>query len=253
MMRLQDKVAIITGAGGGIGGMMARMFAAEGAAVVVGEINEESGSKVVEDIQAAGGQAILALCDVSQPIQVKHMFDDAEGTFGKVDVLVNNAMSSGESILANDWEVVEVGFRGTYLCTEAAIEKMKKIGGGSIVSISSVNALGGFGPVPIYGGVKAGVIGMMRTYAISQGKHQIRFNCICPGTVVTEIWNDLIEREPGILERISSFYPMGKLGKPEDIAQAAIYLASDESQYTNGGVMVVDGGVTAGVNHFLDE
>lgn len=249
-MRLKDKVAVVTGAGRGIGKATALRFAEEGAAVIVDDIVPERGQAVADEILAKGGHARFCLCDVSKADQIKQMFDEAEATFGKVNVLVNNAIPETKAVMGDDWRVVEVGFRGTYLCTLEAIEKMKKIGGGSVITVSSVNALAGFGDIPIYAGVKAGVIGMMRTFALSYGKYQIRFNAICPGTIVTEIWGPMIEAEPGILERLKNLYPMGRLGKPSDIANAALFLASDESEFATGSVFIIDGGITTGLKGF---
>ncbi|MBI2194507.1 MAG: SDR family oxidoreductase [Planctomycetes bacterium] len=250
MTRLQGKVAVVTGGGRGIGKATAMLFAEEGAAVVVDDIVAERARAVAAEIEAKGGTARAAACDVSKRDQVKVMLDEAEAAFGQVNILVNNAIPETQAVMSDDWRVVEVGLGGTYFCTLEAIEKMKKAGGGSVVSISSVNALAGFGDIPIYAGVKAGVIGMMRTFALSYGKHQIRFNTICPGTVVTEIWGPMIEKEPGILDRLRKLYPMGKLGKPLDIARAALFLASDESDYATGGVFIIDGGITTGLMGF---
>ena len=252
-MRLEGKVAVITGAGRGIAKGIAELFATEGAAVVVDDVVDEKGLEVVAGIEAAGGKAIYVNCDVSQKGQVKGMFDEAERTFGKVDVLVNSAIPGPDEILDDGWRTVEVSFRGTYLCTLEAIERMKKVGGGSVISLSSVNAFAAFGDVPIYAGVKAAIIGMMRTFAVSQGKHQIRFNAICPGSIVTEAWSRLLKKEPEIFERIAKLYPMGKLGEPIDVAYAAVYLASDESRFSTGSVFVIDGGLTAGIQDFHGE
>jgi len=133
---------------------------------------------------------------------------------------------------------------------------MKTMRRGSIVNISSVNGLMGFGNTHVYSGVKAGIIGLSRSLSGEVGKFGVRINCICPGTIVTEIWQPLIEQDPGIVDRLKAMYPLRRLGKPEDIANAALFLASDESSFATGAVLVIDGGVTAvhlGFPAFQDE
>ncbi len=245
-MRLRDKVAIVTGAGSGIGRATAIRFAQEGAKVVVDDVNEAGGQATVDRIQAAGGEAIFVRADVSNAADVERLFAAGCEAFGKVNVLVNCAICGTDDVAQNRWEPnVNVGLLGVWLCIQAAIEEMKRIGGGSIVNISSVNALMGFGNEHVYSGVKAGIIGMSRSLAGEVGQFGIRINCICPGTIVTEIWQPIIERDPGVLDRLVKLYPIGRLGKPEDIANAALFLASDESSFATGAVFVIDGGITA--------
>jgi NAD(P)-dependent dehydrogenase (short-subunit alcohol dehydrogenase family) len=141
---------------------------------------------------------------------------------------------------------VAVGFHGAWLCMQAAIPEMRRAGGGSIVNIASVNALMAFSTEHVYSGVKAGIIGMSRSLACEVGRAGIRVNCICPGTIVTEIWQPQIDADPGLLDRLVKLYPIGRLGKPEDIANAALFLASDEASFVTGSVFVIDGGITAG-------
>lgn len=246
-MRLRDKVAIVTGAGSGIGRAIAVRFAQEGARVVVDDVNAEGGEATVARIREAGGEAHFVAASVASAKEVDRLVSTAVAEYGGVHVLVNNALCSGKAVLDNEWEpIVEVAFRGTWLCTQAAIPAMTAAGGGSIVNISSVNGLMGFSTEHVYSGVKAGILGMSRSLACEVGKAGIRVNCICPGTIVTEIWQPQIDADPELLDRLAKLYPIGRLGKPEDIAHAALYLASDEASFVTGAVFVIDGGITAG-------
>jgi NAD(P)-dependent dehydrogenase (short-subunit alcohol dehydrogenase family) len=245
-MRLEDKVAIVTGAGSGIGRAIARCFAREGAAVVADDVNDDSGQATVDGIASEGGRAVYRHGDVSDETNVKELVETAHAEFGALDVLVNNAICGEPAVAANDWDaIVGVGLRGAWLTMQAAIPLMER-GGGSIVNISSVNALAAFGSEHVYSGVKAGIIGLTRSLACQVGRHGIRINCICPGTILTEVWRSQIEREPDLMDRLARLYPLGRVGKPDDVAAAALYLASEESSFVTGSVLVVDGGLTAG-------
>jgi NAD(P)-dependent dehydrogenase (short-subunit alcohol dehydrogenase family) len=256
-MRLANKVAIVTGAGSGIGRATAVRFAAEGARVVVNDINSAGGQETARRIKEAGGQSVFVRADVADSAAVAKLVEAAADTYGGPEVLVNVAICSRDSIAENEWSPnIEVGLHGTWLCTQAVLPKMKARGQGSIVNISSVNALMGFGNTHVYSGVKAGIIGLSRSLCGEVGKFGVRINCICPGTIVTEIWQPLIEQDPGIVDRLKALYPLRRLGKPEDIASAALFLASDESSFATGAVFVIDGGVTAvhlGFPAFQDE
>jgi NAD(P)-dependent dehydrogenase (short-subunit alcohol dehydrogenase family) len=245
-MRLANKVAIITGAGSGIGRATAIRFAAEGARVVVNDINAPGGEETVRKIKEAGGNSLFVQADVADSTAVTSMVEAAAEAYDSPEILVNVAICSRDSIAANEWTPnVEVGLHGTWLCTQAVLPRMKAAGRGSIVNVSSVNALMGFGNTHVYSGVKAGIIGLSRSLCGEVGKFGIRINCICPGTIVTEIWQPLMEEDPGLVDRLRALYPLRRLGKPEDVANAALFLASDESSFATGAVFVIDGGVTA--------
>lgn len=246
LMRLANKVAIVTGAGSGIGRATAIRFATEGARIVVDDVNDAGGQETVRRIQDTGGQALFVHADISQEKEIAKMIETTVNIYGSLNILANVAICSQETILQNQWEPnIEVGLHGTWLCMQAAIREMRKIGGGSIVNISSVNALMGFANSHVYSGVKAGIIGMSRSLCGEVGKYGIRINCICPGTILTEIWQPIMKKEPALMDRLKALYPLGRLGRPEDIANAALFLASDESSFATGAVFVIDGGITA--------
>jgi len=246
-MRLAGKTAIVTGAGSGIGRAIAVRFAAEGAQVIVDDLNAAGGQATLETIARSGGRAWFCRADVSSEEQVRLLMQAALTHTGRLDILVNSAICSAEAVASNDWNAnVSVGLHGAWLTMQAAIPVMEQAGGGSIVNISSVNAMAGFGDEHVYSGVKAGIIGMSRSLACQVGRQGIRVNCICPGTIATEIWQIYLDRDPGVLDRLAKLYPLGRVGRPEDVAAAAVYLASDDASFVTGTSLVVDGGVTAG-------
>jgi 3-oxoacyl-[acyl-carrier protein] reductase len=245
-MRLANRVAIVTGAARGIGRAIAIRLASEGCSVVVDDIDAIGGADTAKTITDKGGRSLFVPADVSNEQDVQHLVATTEKTFGTPTILVNSAICGLPAIVGNEIEPnVEVVLRGAWQCMQAVAPGMKAAGGGSIINISSVNAFMGFGRAHIYSGIKAAVIGMSRSMCTELGADNIRINCICPGTVLTEIWQERIEKDPGIVDRLARLYPLGRLGKPEEIANAALFLASDESSFMTGSVMVVDGGVTA--------
>jgi len=250
-MRLQGKVAIVTGAARGIGKGIAKRFAQEGAKVVVNDINDVGGQQTVSEIQQAGGTAIYCHADVAEEEQVRAMMETPVATFGKLDILVCNAVCATPDILADNLEAnLRVNVQGTYLCCRHAIPAMKAAGGGSIVIISSVNALMGMQGIHAYSASKAALIGMARSFAVWYGRDHIRVNVICPGTIQTEIWEPILREKPHIWDEMVRWYPLGRLGTVDDVANMALFLASDESSFVTGAIFVVDGGLTAGLLGF---
>lgn len=248
---LAGKVALITGGARGIGRAVAERFLREGAQVMIDDVDDEAGRTTVAELAAQGGRVLYVHGDVSQAGQVAAMIQEVERTFGPVDILVNNALPASRHVVENDWDpVIDVCLKGPWLCMQAVLPGMIERGGGTIVNISSVNALAGFGGEHVYSAAKAGLIGMSRSMAVRYGGKGVRINVICPGTIVTDVWTLMLEREPDLHERLQQLYPIGRLGRPDDIAGAALYLAGSDSGFTTGSVMVVDGGVTAGHTAF---
>ena len=255
-MRLQDKVTIITGGGGGMGRVAAQLFAAEGARVVVAEYGEAAGQKTVELVTKAGGQATFVRADVSQEGDARAMVDHALATYGRVDCLYNNAGIMPEkdhSVTDTDvdtWDaVMAVNVRGVYLGCKYAIPAMIDAGGGSIINIASfVAILGCSVPQDAYTASKGAVLSLTRSLAVQFGPKGIRTNAICPGPVETPLLMDWLVKDEEAKRIRLARNPTGRFGKPEEIVHMAVYLASDESRWTNGASLVVDGGIT--VNYF---
>jgi meso-butanediol dehydrogenase/(S,S)-butanediol dehydrogenase/diacetyl reductase len=250
-MRLRDRLALVTGAGSGIGRAIATRVAREGATVVVADLNADGGRGTVAEIEQLGGQALFVSVDVASGEQTQRMVREAVEAFGRIDVLVNNAaIGGGDDILATDeqtWDrVLSVVLKSVFLCTRAVLPGMLEQGRGSIVNIASVNGMYGLGE-EAYSAAKAGVINLSQNLAIRYGGGGVRCNVLCPGTVRTPIWRDRVERRPDIFEHLADWYPVGRVGEPEDIAAAAVFLASDEAAFINGAVLPVDGGLTAGL------
>jgi NAD(P)-dependent dehydrogenase (short-subunit alcohol dehydrogenase family) len=251
MGRLENKVALITGAGGGIGSTSALRFAQEGAAVVVNDTDEARATRLVDQIRQQGGQALLAIADISSSRAVRAMLEATEQKFGGLDILVNNAFRSVNDrtitqVDEEDWDAtIAVTLKGPFLCTKYAIPLMQARGGGSIVSISSVNALFGVGETA-YTAAKGGLISMMRLVAAEYGRDQIRSNVICPATIATNVCLDHWKQHPRGFEKLKEMYALGRIGQPEEVANYALFLASDEASFITGSVQVIDGGLLAG-------
>jgi NAD(P)-dependent dehydrogenase (short-subunit alcohol dehydrogenase family) len=249
--RLVSKVAVITGAAGGIGSQMAALFAAEGAAVVLADIADETGRRLAREITAAGARAAYIHADVANSAEVAELMTRTETLFGGLDVLVNNAINiSGDTSITEVREdvfdqTIAVCLKGPFLCTRHAIPLMKKRKSSSIVTISSVNALFGFGETA-YTAAKGGLISMMRLVAAEYGEWNIRSNVICPGTIDTPTSIKYWKKYPAGYARLLEMYPLGRIGQPSEVAQYALFLASEESAFVNGSVCVIDGGLLAG-------
>lgn len=250
-LRLLDKVAVITGAGGGIGSEMARLFAAEGASVVASDIRAAPVTAVAEGIVAHGGKAIAVEADITSAADVDRLFERTAEAFGGLDILVNNATYHADDTTIVDlaeqaWDrTIDVNLKGPFLCTRRALPMMKARGGGSVVSLSSVNALFGVN-LTAYTAAKGGLISMMRLVAAEYGAWNIRSNIICPGTIETQTAMDYWQRYPEEFAKLKAMYPLGRIGQPREVAGYALFLASDESRFVTGAVHVVDGGLLAG-------
>src|SRR5664279_5053958 len=255
-MRLTDKVAIITGGGGGMGRVAASLFAAEGAKIVVAEFSEAAGAETVELVRAAGGEASFVTVDVSKEADAKAMVDHAVATYGRLDCLYNNAgimPEADHSVIDTDvhtWDkVMAVNVRGVYLGCKYAIPAMEASGGGSIINIASfVAILGCSVPQDAYTASKGAVLSLTRSLAVQFGPVGIRTNAICPGPIETPLLMDWLLKDEAAKNLRLGRNPTGRFGKPEEIVHMGVYLASDESRFTNGASLVIDGGIT--VNYF---
>ena len=243
-MRLKDKVAIVTGAGRGIGLVTAQTFAREGAKVVLCDLDLPEVEAAAAEISKSGGQALAVQANTAKTASVQELLAKVVAHFGRVDILVNNAGIIRDKQLLKMEEadfdsVIEVNLKGVYLCTRAVAEVMAAQGGGVILNASSVVALyGNFGQTN-YVASKAGVIGMTKVWARELGRKGIRVNAVAPGFIETRMTEGIPEK---VIEKIIEKVPLGRMGKPQDIANAYLWLASDESSYVNGHVLSVDGG-----------
>jgi meso-butanediol dehydrogenase/(S,S)-butanediol dehydrogenase/diacetyl reductase len=249
-VRFRDRTVIVTGGGSGIGRVMAERFAAEGAAVVVADVAGERARDVAAEIEAVGGTAFATQTDVSVASEVDDMVAAAEEASGRVDVLVNNAaIEGGDDILRIENEMwdrdLAVVLKSAFLCSKAVLPGMIERRRGAIVNIASVNALAFFANES-YSAAKAGMISLTLSTAVRYGRHGIRANAVAPGTIRTPIWQERIDKEPQIFERLVKWYPLGRVGEPEDVAHAVLFLASDDASWITGTVVRVDGGLLAG-------
>ncbi len=255
-MRLTDKVCIITGAGSGMGRVAAKMFAAEGARVVVAEYDEAAGAETVRLVREAGGEASFVRADVSNEDDARGMVQHAVATYGGVDCLYNNAGIMPEpdhSVIDTDvatWDrVMAVNVRGVFLGCKHAIPPMVERGTGSIVNVSSfVALLGCSNPQDAYTASKGAVLALTRSLAVQFAPKGVRTNAILPGPVETPLLMDWLVKDEEAKRIRLARNPTGRFGKPEEIVSMAVYLASDESRWTNGAALVVDGGIS--VNYF---
>lgn len=252
-MRLKNKVAIITGASSGIGVGIADVFAEEGARVVCVARREADGQAVAEAIRQRGGQAVFIRCDVSKEEDVVAMTRQVIDQFGRIDVLVNNAgvnfVKPFEELTSNDWDrVMGVDLRGTFLCIRACIEQFLQQGSGSVVNIATVHTMACLSGAAPYDAAKWGMVGLTKSLAVEYASRGIRFNCLSPGLIETPIWDDIkggAEDLEACLTHWRANIPMGRVGTIREIGHAAVYLASDESAYTTGANLLVDGGMTS--------
>ena len=251
-MRLENKVAVITGAGSGIGRESALLFSKEGARVVVADVNDDGGQAVVEELRSAGGEAVYVHADVSKSSEAEAMVRTAEESFGRLDVLFNNAGIShpkDDDAVATDEEVwdltMNINLKGVFLGCKHGIPALRRAGGGSIINTASfVAVLGAATPQLAYTASKGGVLAMTRELATIHARENIRVNALCPGPLRTELLMKYLDTEEKRQRRLVHI-PMGRFGEAREIARAALFLASDESSFTTGATFLVDGGITA--------
>ena len=249
-MRLKSKVAIVTGAGSGIGEATALTFAKEGARVTVADVVDSAGNDTVEQIRAAGGDAKYVHTDVTSASDIQGMVSTTISNYGKLDVLFNNAGIAMRLAVADlpedDWDrCIDINLKGAYLGSKYAIPAMIANGGGSIINTASIYGIVGGPNRAAYVASKGGVVNLTRGMALDYAETNIRVNCICPGYTDTPIIQNIVET-PAKYKALADQHPLGRLAKPLDIAYGALYLASDESAFVTGIALPIDGGYTAG-------
>ena len=250
-MRLRDKVALITGAGSGIGRASALLFAQEGASIVVVDIDDATGQETVRMVEAQGGQAMCVHADVSKGADCKNMVMVAEQVYGKLNILFNNAgiLHSHDDDAVNTeedvWDLtMAVNLKGVFLGCKYGIPALRRAGGGSVINTASfVALLGAATPQVAYTASKGGVLALSRELAIVHARENIRVNALCPGPLRTELLMKILDTQEKRRRRLVHI-PMGRFGEAQEMAQAALYLASDDSSYITGAAFVVDGGIT---------
>jgi NAD(P)-dependent dehydrogenase (short-subunit alcohol dehydrogenase family) len=251
-MRLKGRVAIVTGAGAGIGRGIAERFAQESAAVVIAEIDVHNGRNTALGIEATGGEALFVPTDVSDEGQVKSLVDRTLTRFGRIDVLCNNAAvlffqdeAPAHELSSETWErTMAVNLRGYWMTSKYVIPTMLSQKSGSIIHVASPTGVFGFTRLTAYSASKGGVFGLMRAMAADYAPHHIRVNAIVPGTIDTPM-NAVELSDPEARRRYAELTPARRLGTAEDLAGIAVFLASDDSDYCVGGIFTVDGGLTA--------
>jgi NAD(P)-dependent dehydrogenase (short-subunit alcohol dehydrogenase family) len=249
--RVAGKVTIVTGGGSGIGRATALAFAREGAKVVVADIVIAGGEETVRMIKAAGGEAIFVKTDVVKTAEVEALVKKTVDTYGRLDCAFNNAGIEGEIAPTADcteenWDrVVDVDLKSVWLCMKYEIQQMLKQGSGAIVNTASVAGLVGFQGIPAYVAAKHGVNGLTKTAALEYAKSGIRVNAVCPGVIQTPMVERAFRSSPQFGEAAAALEPVGRLGKPEEIAEAVVWLCSDAASFVTGLPMAVDGGLIA--------
>ncbi|WML40960.1 3-oxoacyl-ACP reductase FabG [Neobacillus sp. OS1-2] len=244
-MKLRDKVAIITGAAAGIGFAAAEVFAREGAKVAMADFNVEQGEARARELQHKGYEVTFFQVNVADRGSVDHMVEKVRAAFGKIDILINNAGITRDAMLSKlsveDFQqVLDVNLTGVFHCTQAVLPAMIENGGGRIINTSSVSGVHGNVGQTNYAATKAGVVGMTKTWAKELGRKGINVNAVAPGFIETGMTAKVPEK---VLAQMLQMVPLARLGKAEDIANAYLFLASDESNYVNGTVLHVDGGI----------
>lgn len=246
MFNLKNKIAIITGARRGIGKGIALRLAKDGAQVIVTDISKEDCEIVVKEIEKIGGKGLALKLDIADEENVKEIMKTVKDKFGRIDILVNNAgvfeqMELDKMDTEKIDRILDINLKGTILCTKYVIPEMKNQKYGKIINITSIAGFVGFALSSVYCATKAGIVNMTRELALDLGKYKINVNAVAPGVIETDMTKDMLADEK-VKEGLLAAIPYGRIGQPEDIANAVAFLASDESEYITGHTIVVDGG-----------
>ncbi len=254
-MNLDQQVVVVTGAAQGIGRAIALAFAAEGSKVIVNDVNGEGAQQTAAEIVSNGGQAVAIRADIAEPGAVRAMFERACDTFGHVTTLINNAGYQHFKPLLDHtpeaWnKVLSIDLSGAFHCAQAAIPHMVAAGGGFIVNIASVHAQRTLPTSPAYAAAKAGIVAFTHSLALEFGPKNIRVNCVSPGAIETDALRAYLdslppERRESELQYLLSWHPLGRLGRPQDIADVVVFLCSPKAQFIHGAEITADGGLTA--------
>jgi NAD(P)-dependent dehydrogenase (short-subunit alcohol dehydrogenase family) len=248
---MKDRVAFVTGASSGIGRATALAFAGQGAKVACVDVLEKSGVETCEAINRAGGQAIFIRCDVSKSADVKQAVDKTIDTFGRIDFAFNNAGIEGSQAATPDcteenWDrVININLKGVWLCMKYQIPRMLAQGSGVIVNCSSIAGMVGFQGIPAYTASKHGVLGLTKTAALEFAKTKLRVNAVCPGVIQTPMIDRFVHGEAQIRNQLTAGEPVGRVGEPDEVASAVLWLCDDSASFVTGHALAVDGGWTA--------
>lgn len=250
MAEFTDKVAIVTGSGSGIGQITAKFYAREGAKVVVSDVDVQGGKETVEMISSDGGEATFIEADVSRPEDCENLVKSTVDRFGRLDIACNNAGIAGEQKPTADYSIegwqklISINLSGVFYCMKYEIPAMLNVGGGSIVNIASILGKVGFAGAPAYVTSKHGVVGLTQNAAVEYGQNGIRVNAVGPGFIHTPMISDL-EQDKEVSAQLIALHPIGRLGKPEEVAELVLWLSSEKASFVTGSYYPIDGGYLA--------